>query len=58
MKANDTGEIVPVDVHRHHADRGLQHYMYGRQKSHPDLFRWNTNESDVMDENNFRESDI
>jgi hypothetical protein len=42
MKANDDGQSNHVDyiVRHHHTDDKLKAYMYKRQNSNPDLFRW------------------
>lgn len=41
MKANDDGTVDRREyIRNHHTDEDLKSYMYQRQTSNPDLFRW------------------
>lgn len=42
MKVNDDGIFREEPIRRHHNDKDLKAYMQKRQKSNPELFRWNS----------------
>lgn len=42
MKANDDGSARGASIRQHYADLELKTYMYRRQNSNPELFRWST----------------